>query len=152
MEAHVLLADFAQTDPTGKINALGMGWSVTQSPTPHMAVVVMVKVGWNETNRLHRMTLNLLTADGKHAVTVPGPVGQQPLSLQVQGEFEVGRPPGLPEGSTIDHALAINIAAGLHLAPGRYEWRLTIDTHEEETWRAAFVVNQSNSSASTSRG
>lgn len=140
VEAHVLLADFAQTDPSGKVNALGMGWSVTRSPTSPMAVIVFVKVGWNETNRAHTMSVSLLTADGAHAVTVPGPVGEVPL--QVQGEFEVGRPAGLPEGSTIDHALAVNIQP-LPLEPGRYEWRLTIDDREDETWRAAFVVKSS---------
>lgn len=140
MEAHVLLADFAQTDPNGKVNALGIGWSLTPSPIPHMAVIVIIKVAWTETNRPHRMTLSLLTADGTHAVMVPGPVGQIPL--QIQAEFEVGRPPGLPEGSTIDHALAVNMSA-LPLEPGRYEWRLVIDDHDEDSWRAAFVVSQS---------
>jgi hypothetical protein len=138
VEAHVLLADFAQTDLSGRVNALSMGWSVTQTPTSNMAVVVMVKVGWNETNRKHRLSLNLLTADGQHAVQVPTPFGVQPL--QVEGEFEVGHPAGLPEGSTIDHALAVNVAPGLPLAPGRYEWRLKIDDVENATWRAAFVV------------
>lgn len=145
MEAHVLLADFAQVDQAGKVNALGIGWGVTTSPTPHMAVIVMVKVGWNEANRPHRMILSLLTADGEHAVTVPGPVGEQLVPLHVEGEFQVGRPAGLPEGSTLDHALAVNLAAGVSLLPGRYEWRLTIDGHVEETWRAAFVVNQPKS-------
>ncbi|MGH3802179.1 MAG: DUF6941 family protein [Pseudonocardiaceae bacterium] len=138
MEAHVLLADFAQTDMSGKVNALGLGWSVTQTPTSNMAVVVMVKVGWNETNQKHRLTLNLLTADGHHAVNVLTPLGMQPL--QLEGEFEVGRPAGLPEGSTIDHALAVNVNPGLPLTPGRYEWRLKIDNKEDATWRAAFVV------------
>lgn len=138
MEAHVLLADFAQTDVSGKVNALGLGWSVTQTPTSNMAVIVMVKVGWNETNRKHRLSLNLLTADGQHAVNVPTPLGVQPL--QVEGEFEAGRPAGLPEGSTIDHAIAVNVGPGLALAPGRYEWRLKIDNDEGVTWRAAFVV------------
>lgn len=143
MEAHVLLADFAQTDPTGKVHALGMGWSLTQSPTPPMAVIVIVKVGWDETNRPHHMALSLVTADGEHAVTVPGPMGEVPL--EVQGEFQVGRPAGLPEGSTIDHALAVNITQALLLEAGRYEWRLMIDDHEEGSWRAAFVVNQKSS-------
>jgi hypothetical protein len=138
VEAHVLLADFAQADASAKVNALGLGWSVTQTPTSNMAVIVMIKVGWNETNQKHQLSLNLLTADGQHAVNAPTPLGMQPL--EVTGEFEVGRPAGLPEGSTIDHALAVNVAPGLPLVPGRYEWRLRIDDHEEITWRAAFVV------------
>lgn len=141
MEAHVLLADFAQTDPTGKVNALGMAWSVARSPIQHMAVIVIVKVGWTETNQAHRMTLSLLTADGEHAVTTPGPLGEVPL--RIEGTFEVGRPPGLAQGFTIDHALAVNLAQPLALPPGRYEWRLAIDDGEADAWRAAFTVIES---------
>lgn len=140
MEAHVLLADFALADVSGKVNALGLGWSFTTTPTSNMAVVVMVKVGWNETNRKHRLSLDLLTADGHHAVSAPTPLGMQPL--RVEGGFEVGRPAGLPEGSTIDHLLAVNVAPGLPLTPGRYEWRLKIDDQGDATWRAAFVVRE----------
>jgi hypothetical protein len=84
------------------------------------------------------MTLSLLTADGEHAV--PGPVGEVPL--QIQGEFEAGRPSaGLDDRPRIydQHAQALPLEAG------RYEWRLAINDHEEETWRAAFVVNGSTS-------
>jgi hypothetical protein len=138
VEAHVLLADYAQSDNSGKVNALGLGWSVTRTPTPHHAVVVSLKVGWDETNIKHRLALKLLTADGLNAVEAPTAVGPQPLLVEV--EFEVGRPPGLPHGSSIDHTLAINIGPGLPLEPGRYEWRLAIDNTERDEWRAAFLV------------
>lgn len=143
MEAHVLLADFAQVDAAGKVNALGLGWSVTSTPAPNHAVVVMVRVGWDETNISHHLSLSLLTADGLHAVEIATPVGSQPL--QVEMDFEVGRPPGLPPGSTIDHAVAINVGQGLPLAPGRYEWRMRIGDHERDDWRAAFLVRASTS-------
>lgn len=138
MEAHVLLADFAQSDQSGKVNALGLGWSVTSTPTPHHAVVAFLKVGWDEANEQHQLILSLLTADGVHAVEVPTPFGPQPL--QIEASFEVGWPPGLSRGSSIDHALAINIGQGLPLAPGRYEWRLQVNGLAREHWRAAFTV------------
>lgn len=140
MEAHVLLADFAQSDSSGKVNALGLGWSVTGIPTPHHAVVIILRVGWDETNIKHRLALRLLTADGLNAVEVPTPFGSQ--ALTVEAEFEVGRPPGIAQGSSIDHSLAINVGPGLPLTPGRYEWRLHIDDREREEWRAAFTVRQ----------
>jgi hypothetical protein len=68
VEAHVLLADFAQSDQAGKVNALGLGWSVVSTPAPHHSVIVMVGVGWDETNIPHQLDLQLLTEDGKHAV------------------------------------------------------------------------------------
>jgi hypothetical protein len=138
VEAHVLLADYAQGDNVGKVNALGLGWSVTTTPTPHHAVVVMLRVGWDETNVEHQLSLRLLNADGLSAVDVPTPFGSQPLLIEVT--FEVGRPPGLARGSTIDHSLAINVGPGLPLAPGRYEWRVEIDGAPRDEWRAAFTV------------
>lgn len=143
MEAHVLLADFAQADASGKVNALGLGWSVASTPIQNHAVVIMLKVGWDETNTPHHLTLNLLTTDGANAVDVPTPFGPQPL--QVEMDFEVGRPPGLVRGSTIDHAAAINVG-GLPLQPGRYEWRLQIDDEQREGWRAPFLVRQTRPS------
>lgn len=74
-----------------------------------------------------------------HAVEVPTLFGPQPL--QVEMDFEVGRPPGLVRGSTIDHALALNIG-GLPLQPGRYEWRLQIGDEQRDNWRAPFLVRQ----------
>jgi hypothetical protein len=140
VEAHVLLADFAQSDSAGKVNALGLGWSVTVTPTPHHAVVVILRVAWDEANIKHHLTLRLLTADGLNAVEVPTPFGSQPLV--VEAEFEIGRPPGLAHGSSIDHSLAINVGSGLPLAAGRYEWRLQVDDEQREDWHAAFTVRQ----------
>ena len=139
MEAPVLLADFAQADANGKVNALGLGWSVTGTPIPNHAVVMMLKIGWDEANTPRHLTLSLLTADGAHAVDVPTPFGPQPL--QVEMDFEVGRPPGLVRGSTIDHAVAINVGS-LSLQPGRYEWRLEIGDEQRDNWRAPLLVRQ----------
>jgi hypothetical protein len=53
------------------------------------------------------------------------PEGFQPV--EVRGEFSVAQPPGIPEGSPIDVALAVNLGP-IPLVPGtRYVWRLTID-------------------------
>lgn len=138
MKAHVLLADFAQSDGAGKIGALGLGWTTTVTPTPPQAVIVLLRVGWTETNRPHELELSLLTEDGKHAVMAPGPLGEVPL--QVQATVEVGRPVGIPEGSDVDHNFAINLPPGLPLQPGRHEWRLTIDGKHDEAWTAPFFV------------
>ncbi len=137
MEAQVLLADFAQADASGKINALGLGWSIVTTPVPNHAVIIMLKVGWDEANTQRHLTLSLLTADGANAVEIPTPFGPQPL--QVEMDFEVRRPPGLAHGSTIDHGVAFNVGA-LPLEPGRYEWRLRIGDEERGSWRAPFLA------------
>lgn len=49
------------------------------------------------------------------------------MPLEVRDEFTVNHPPGIPEGSPIDVALAVNLGP-IPLEPGtRYAWRLTID-------------------------
>ncbi len=141
MDAVILLADAAlQDQPGAKIHALGLGWSTTVTPTPPAAIVLFVKVPWDRANEKHRFSLELVDADG-HAVLLPGPMGEQPL--RVDGDFESGRPPGLPLGTPLDMALPIPLAPGMPLHPGAYMWRLEIDGETKEAWVARFLVRQS---------
>ncbi|MCL2464730.1 MAG: hypothetical protein FWF28_06650, partial [Micrococcales bacterium] len=64
MKATVLLADAASDATGGKVSALGLGWSQTGVPTSPMAVIVLVDVGWDETNRDLAIAVELLDADG----------------------------------------------------------------------------------------
>ena len=140
MRATVLLADSAQSDPTGKVHALGLGWSTTVSPTPAAAIVVFIKVPWSETNQRHQFTLELVDADGR-GFAPPGPDGQPGAPVAIVDSFEVGRPAGLPPGTDIDHHFTVNLDRGLPLQPGAsYEWRLTVDGEHHEDWSARFSV------------
>jgi hypothetical protein len=128
MRAVLVLSDFAEQDqPGGKVHILGAGWSLT-GPLPFAhAVVVLIKVGWNEANRPHDFALRLTDADAK-LVSVPSPAGSQ--VLEFRGRLEVGRPPGIPEGSEIDTTFVVQMQA-LQLAGGqRYTWCLEIDNEE----------------------
>lgn len=136
MRAVVLLADSAQADPSGKVHALGLGWSVTGSPTAPSAVVAFIHVEWAETNEPFRFRLEMLDADG-HQVFGPTPAGSSPILIE--GDLEAGRPPGLSHGTELTVPIAVNIGGGLPLVPGhRYEWRLTIDTRVSES--ASFTI------------
>jgi hypothetical protein len=139
VEAHILLADAAQRDQAGKVHALGLGWSTTTTPLPPQAIVVLIKVPWDQANRVHRLVVELLDADGR-PVSTTGPVGDQPI--RIEGDFEAGRPPGIPQGSPLDLSATFAIAGGLPLAEGRYTWNLSIDGHHEEAWSASFLVRQ----------
>jgi hypothetical protein len=69
---------------------------------------------------------------------VDGPDGPQPI--EVRGDFEVGRPDGVPEGSPVDVALAINFSP-LPLAQGtRFTWHFTVDGEAENDWQVAFFT------------
>ena len=128
MRATLVLCDYASQDiPGGKVNIIGAGWSVTTPLPGPRAVAVFIKVAWTEANRTHAFVLRLADGDG-HTVTVPVPTGPQPVEFP--GNLEVGRPPGIPEGSEIDAQFAVNLAQ-LPLAPRqRYTWQLLVDNDE----------------------
>jgi hypothetical protein len=60
--------------------------------------------------------------------------------VEVRGEFTVGRPTDVPEGSPVDVALAVNLGP-LPLTPGtRYTWRMAIDGESHPDWVLAFTT------------
>ena len=55
-----------------------------------------------------------------------------------EGQFEVGRPPGAPTGTTFPVAVPLNLGP-LGLPPHqRYEFRLQVDGQAHEDWRLVF--------------
>lgn len=138
MRAIVFLADFAQQDPVNKVHAIGIGWSVTQTPTPPQAVVALVHVPWTQTNEQLGFQLALTDGDGR-PVEVDAGAGVQPI--MIEGGFEIGRPAGIPHGTEIELPIVVNIPAGLPLQPGsRYVWRLYVDGETQSDWFASFYV------------
>ena len=131
----MLLADSAQ-EVGGKLYILGGGWSITGPEPMPMAIALKLEVPWDRTNEQHSLLIELLDEDG-NAVLVDGPEGEQ-VPLQVTGQFEAGRPPGIKPGTPIDSALAVNFGP-LQLEGGRrYQWRLSIDGDTDEDWALGF--------------
>lgn len=135
MKVTLLLADAAQA-VDGKLYILGGGWSVTGPQPSPSALAIKIEVPWSETNRRHRWEAHLEDADGA-TVTFSTPEGDQRMALD--GDFEVGRPPGVLEGTPIDLPLAVGLVP-LPLEPGRYVWRITIDGVGNDQWTAGFTV------------
>ncbi len=134
MKVTLLLADAAQA-VGGKLYIMGGGWSVTGPGPVPSALAIKIEVPWTEANRTHNFTLELLDEDGQPVQ----PEGQdQPV--RADGQFEVGRPPGLPEGTPIDVPLALNVPPVQLVPGGRYTWRLQIDGESQPDWHAAFLV------------
>ncbi len=119
----MLLCDAAQV-ADGKLYILGGGWSMTGPDPVPSAVALKIDVDWGEAGQPHHWELFLEDADGR-PVMLDTPEGAQPV--EVRGEFTVAHPPGVPEGSPIDVALAVNLGP-IPLATGtRFAWRLMID-------------------------
>jgi len=117
-----MLADAAQ-ESGGKLYILGGGWSVTGPEIPPSALALKIDVPWDQANRRHTWTLNLVSEDGV-------PVEIEGQLVRIEGEFEVGRPPGA----------AVNFAS-LPLAPGRrYVWQFGIDGETNADWDREFFV------------
>ena len=92
MKVSLFLADAAQADAqSGKVHALGLGWRQCQTPTPPFALVMFLDIDWDETNKQHKLTCQLLNTDGQ-LVTVPGPQGPQRILFEAAAE--AGRLPG----------------------------------------------------------
>ncbi len=136
MKVTILLCDSAQA-VNNKLYILGAGWSLIGPEPAPMAIAFKIDVPWDQTNRKHRWHLELVDADG-HTVQIPdSPEGEGRIELDA--EFEVGRPPGVDPGTPIDLATAINMGP-LPLTPGRYSWLLSINGHHDENWDLSFSV------------
>jgi hypothetical protein len=134
----MLLADYAQV-AEGKLNIIGGGWSITGPDPSPSAIALLVKVPWDQANRRHTFELNLLDADGHPVLLQPEPEAEG-QTLQIGGEFEVGRPAGLLPGTPLDATVAINIGPLPLPSGGRYAWQLEINGHAEEDWHLPFTT------------
>jgi hypothetical protein len=137
MRVTMLLADHAQV-ADGKLFVSGGGWSIAGPGPIQCGVALLFHIPWQRTNQKTAFSLRLVNADGV-PVTQAGPLGEQPI--QVNGQFEVGRPAGAAPGADINAPLAFNTT--LQLAPGQqYTWVLEIDGHTEEDWRLSFATRE----------
>lgn len=84
-----------------------------------MGLAIKISVPWDQANMPHQLVVRLITADGEPVDPGEGPI-------QVEGEFETGRPPGLAPGTSLDAVFALNFPA-LLLPADAYVWELAID-------------------------
>lgn len=130
----IMLADSAQV-ADGKLYVLGGGWTETGPQPCPFAIAGIIEVPWRLANQPHSFRLELIDLDG-NPVGIPTPEGEQPFVME--GQFEVGRPPGARPGASLPVVLALN-SGPVPLPPGRHlEWRLMIDDQAHDDWRLAF--------------
>lgn len=130
MRLTVILCDQAQV-ADGKVFVLGGGWThvIPEQPLT-MALAVVVAVPWGDANRRHSLSVVLRDEDG-HPVTLPNPAGAM-TEVRSDGNFEIGRPPGIKPGSDLNAVMVFKFA-GLALAPGGYVWELSVADAIEKT-------------------
>jgi hypothetical protein len=127
---YLLLADGAQVQ-NGKLYVLGGGWERLQFETfPQtipVGIALGVRVPWGETNRKHAFSIRGLSADGEEL-------------FKGEGEFELGRPPGLPAGQSQIFQVAVQLPLPVP-APGHYSVEATIDGGAASRAIPYFAVN-----------
>jgi hypothetical protein len=120
MEAILLLCDYAESI-NGKLYIMGGGWTACPPGPRNMSVAVRVLVPWNDTNARHKLAL-ILQDEGGNTVQL----GDPPREVKQEGDFEVGRPPGVPVGTEMDFSVVLGFV-GLPLEPEKgYRWQLEI--------------------------
>lgn len=116
----MLLCDFAES-VNGKLYIVGGGWTKLKPGFPlDCAVAISLAVPWTQTNQKHQLTVELLSEDGEL-------IGDPPV--RIDGEFEVGRPPGSTPGDPIGYTMAFRFK-GVELSPGGYRFSFKIDGTE----------------------
>jgi hypothetical protein len=131
-----LLADHAQA-LGGKLYVMGGGWNVTGPGPSSFALAGVLELDWHEANQPRRLRIELLTEDGR-PVEVQTPIGQHPVLIEAN--VEVGRPPGVPQGTAFNVPIAINVPP-IPLPPGgRFVWQFSIDGDTRDEWRLPFLT------------
>ena len=114
----MLLCDRAQV-AEGKLYVLGGGWNLAQAGMPvPVEVAVLVAVPWTATNEKHGFGLSLVDDDGQ-------PVEINDNTIQIAGEFEVGRPPGIKPGTALNQQMVFKFGM-FALPPGGYVFEFSI--------------------------
>jgi hypothetical protein len=117
----LMLADGAEA-ANGKIFILGGGVDrhlAPGFPTPLKADVALgFLVQWGETNNRHAVSLRILDED------------DQPVATVLDGEFEVGRPPGAKPGQDLRQLIAIKGPLPPIPKAGAYKIVLELDGHQ----------------------
>jgi len=130
LEAILLLSDYAEAI-NGKLYIMGGGWTICRPGLRNMSVAIRVFVPWVDANAKHKLTLILQDENGNTVA-----LGDTPKEVKNEGSFEVGRPPGIPEGTDLDVTLVFTFN-GLVLEPNKgYRWQLEING--EPVQRASF--------------
>jgi len=130
----VILGDFAQA-VGGKINLIGGGWNV-HSPKQYpsdlsFGLAIGILVPWNECNRVQRFHFVIKGSEGPTELASGG------------GEFEVGKPPGIPPG--MKQRVVVGISGLLKIPePGSYEVIVTVGEAEKHVTFEALRVRSSS--------
>lgn len=138
MKSIVLLADSAQISSDRKLHALGLGWTVTSTPTPPATVVIWVITTATEAESVISLRLELVSAHDGTPFMILGSEG--PVPLQIAGNLSVTPvDPSLSAPLTLP--LVFPLPPGLELVAGQtYKWQIHLNDETHPDWSAEFDI------------
>lgn len=145
----VLAADYIGMDASGKINAIGAGFTVSGVlPTGLVApqhIAVLVDLPSRHAGAEFSLSIELRDESTDSAVKVAGPGGQlEPLRIgQLAKVLQFPSVPGvyIPARMFCRVQALLAFPNGLPVAPGGfYFWRVEIDGQHRKHWKASFHV------------
>ncbi|WP_214327831.1 DUF6941 family protein [Nonomuraea sediminis] len=139
IEGFLLLADAASTDqPSGKVNLLGAGWSLTGPVVPPGAIAGFLRIPWDEAKEQLKFTLRLVDND-REDVRIPVDEGEM-RAISFNGNLalqEAQQDGSSDEDVPMNLCFAISLPP-LPLTPGHtYEWILEVGAAEVASVRFA---------------
>lgn len=144
------IADFVNSDPSGKVNVVGggvqvVGYDVESGTTTPFAVMVEIRLPVGAFDREFAFELMLRRDDG-NVVELPNPAG--PQKMRIAQNMKAERPQtGGALAATLPPTMrfVMNLANGLPLrVDSAYYWEVRIDGETKDQWRAHFMVPGSN--------
>jgi hypothetical protein len=141
MRTKIILADSAEVRE-GLLFLLGGAWNQVGPASQMFAIAGVIEVDWAEANQRHMAVFAIEDVDG-NPLMVPSLTGEQPFRLNTP--FEVGRPPGSPQGTMFNVPVAMAIPP-IPWIPGRH-YVLTVSINGTEYDRVRFSVRQAPAAA-----
>jgi hypothetical protein len=127
IRAHLVLADFAETDSSGKVHLLGGGWTILRGGAGSHAVVVFLKIPTDQADKAITVTVRLVNKESQVVAEQLGPGGKQ--RLEITGQVVSSIPPEWDQSVDLDAIFAINLGQ-LLLPAGTYTWVAEIEGKE----------------------
>jgi hypothetical protein len=130
VEVDAMLCDYCQAAENklfvngGCINRV---WAAAEPP--HMVklgLAAVITVPYTATNQAHKITITLVTEDGKPVIPYVPEGMPIPDPIEVSAAFNVGRPPTIVPGEAQPWPLAANFEIGLQEVGG-YKFVIAID-------------------------
>lgn len=146
--AFIFVADYISADASGKLTAIGLGFSISgvqptgMSIPQHVGVIIDVPAKYNGNE--FAVTVELRDDETGKAVAMPGPSGS-PEAIRIQQLAKAQMP--TIRGTYLPSSLPCRVQAilafpnGLPLQLGKsYTWKLEIDGQHRKGWEAGFHV------------